>query len=137
MTTRAVEVQGRCDERFSGVRDAFAQNFEKFGEAGAAVAVTIDGQPVIDLWGGVLDKDTRKPWQHDTIVTVYSTTKGMTTICAHRLVEQGLLDLNAPVAKYWPEFAEAGKAGVPIHMLLTHRVGLPSGEREDARWSRL
>ena len=126
MTTRAVEVQGRCDERFSGVRDAFAQNFEKFGEAGAAVAVTIDGQPVIDLWGGVLDKDTRKPWQHDTIVTVYSTTKGMTTICAHRLVEQGLLDLNAPVAKYWPEFAEAGKAGVPIHMLLTHRVGLPA-----------
>ena len=126
MTTRAVEAQGRCDERFSAVRDAFAENFEKFGEAGAAVSVTIDGRPVIDLWGGVVDKDTKKPWQQDTIVTVYSTTKGMTTICAHRLMEQGLLDLNAPVAKYWPEFAQASKAAVPVHMLLTHRVGLPA-----------
>ena len=126
MTTKAVEVHGRCDERFSAVRDAFVRNFEEFGEVGAAVAVTIDGNPVIDLWGGVVDKDTRNPWQQDTIVTVYSTTKGMTTICAHRLVEQGLLDLNAPVAKYWPEFAQAGKAEIPVHMLLSHRVGLPT-----------
>ena len=126
MTTKAAEVHGRCDERFSPVRDAFARNFEEFGEVGAAVAVTIDGKPVIDLWGGVVDKDTKSPWQQDTIVTVYSTTKGMTTICAHRLVEQGLLDLNAPVAKYWPEFAQAGKAEVPVHMLLSHRVGLPT-----------
>ena len=126
MTTKAVEVHGRCDERFSPVRDAFARNFEEFGEVGAAVAVTIDGKPVIDLWGGVTDKDTMNPWQQDTIVTVYSTTKGMTTICAHRLVEQGLLDLSAPVAEYWPEFAQAGKAEVPVHMLLSHRVGLPT-----------
>ena len=126
MTTRAVETQGMCDERFSAVRDIFAENFENFGEAGAAVAVTIDGRPVIDLWGGVVDKDTKKSWQRDTIVNVYSTTKGMTAICAHRLVEQGLLDLNAPVAKYWPEFAQAGKADVPVHMLLTHRAGLPA-----------
>ena len=130
MTTKEVQVQGRCDERFSAVRDAFAENFDLFDEAGAAVAVTIDGQPVIDLWGGVMDKDTKKPWQQDTIVTVYSTTKGMTTICAHRLVEQGLLDLAAPVAKYWPELAQAGKADMPVHMLLTHRVGLPAvGEK--------
>jgi len=130
MTTKAVEVHGRCDEKFSTVRDAFARNFEEFGEVGAAVALTIDGKPVIDLWGGVADKDTMNPWQRDTIVTVYSTTKGMTTICAHRLVEQGLLDLNAPVAKYWPEFAQAGKADVPVHMLLSHRVGLPTVSEE-------
>ena len=126
MTTKAVEVHGRCDARFSAVRDAFVSNFDEFGEVGAAVAVTIDGKPVIDLWWGVADKDTMNPWQRDTIVTVYSTTKGMTTICAHRLVEQGLLDLNALVAKYWPEFAQAGKAEVPVHMLLTHRAGLPT-----------
>ena len=126
MTTKAVEIHGRCDERFSAVRDAFVSNFEEFGEVGAAVAVTIDGKPMIDLWGGVVDKDTMNPWQQDTIVTVYSTTKGMTTICAHRLAEQGFLDLNAPVAKYWPEFAQAGKAEVPVHMLLSHRVGLPT-----------
>ena len=126
MTTKAIEVHGRCDTRFSAVRDAFVRNFEEFGDVGGAMAVTIDGKPVIDLWGGVTDKDTGKPWQEDTIVTVYSTTKGMTTICAHRLVEQGLLDLDAPVAKYWPEFAQAGKADVPVHMLLSHRVGLPT-----------
>ena len=72
------------------MRDAFVSNFEEFGEVGAAVAVTIDGKPVIDLWGGEVDKDTMNPWQRETIVTVYTTTKGMTTICAHRLVEQGL-----------------------------------------------
>jgi CubicO group peptidase (beta-lactamase class C family) len=126
MTTKAVEIQGRCDERFSPVRDAFARNFEEFGEVGAAVAVTVDGQPVLDLWGGIVDKDTMSPWKQDTIVTVYSTTKGMTAICAHRLVEQGRLDLNDPVAKYWPEFAQAGKAEVPVHLLLSHRVGLPT-----------
>jgi CubicO group peptidase (beta-lactamase class C family) len=126
MTTKAVEIHGLCDERFSPVRDAFARNFEELGDVGAAVAVTIDGKPVIDLWGGVVDKETMDPWRQDTLVTVYSTTKGMTTICAHRLVEQGLLDLNAPVAKYWPEFTQAGKAEVPVHMLLSHRVGLPT-----------
>ena len=126
MTTRAVEVHGLCDERFSAVRDAFANNFEEFGDVGAAVAVTIGGKPVIDLWGGAVDKESMNPWRRDTIVTVFSTTKGMTTICAHRLVEQGLLDLDAPVARYWPEFAQAGKGEVPVHMLLSHRVGLPT-----------
>ena len=126
MTTRAVEIYGHCEERFSAVRDVFANNFEELGEAGAAMALTIEGKPVIDLWGGVADRETMRPWQQDTITTVYSTTKGMTAICAHRLVDQGLLDLNAPVAKYWPEFAQAGKADVPVHLLLSHRVGLPT-----------
>jgi CubicO group peptidase (beta-lactamase class C family) len=126
MTTRSVEFHGECDARFAAVRDAFAENFQKFGEVGAAVAVTIDGTPVVDLWGGVVNKDTHRPWERDTLVTVYSTTKGMTAICAHRLVDQGLLDLEVPVAQYWPEFAQAGKAEIPVHMLLSHRAGLPT-----------
>jgi len=126
MTTSSVELHGECDERFSAIRDAFVENFQKFGEVGAAVAVTIDGTPVVDLWGGVVNKDTHRPWERDTLVTVYSTTKGMTAICAHRLVDQGLLDLEVPVAQYWPEFAQAGKAEIPVHMLLSHRVGLPT-----------
>ena len=126
MTTTTIEVHGQCEQRFSGVREAFAENLERFGEIGAAVAVTIDGRPVVDLWGGHMDRERTRPWKRDTIVTVYSTTKGLTAMCAHRLVEQGALDLDAPAAQYWPEFAQAGKAEVPVHMLLSHRVGLPS-----------
>ena len=126
MAASTAQVHGECDARFSAVRETFAENFASYGEVGAAVAVTVDGKPVIDLWGGVSDKDTGKPWERDTLVTVYSTTKGMTAICAHRLVEQGLLDLNAPAAAYWPEFARAGKSEVPVHMLLSHRAGLPA-----------
>ena len=126
MTTTETLVDGLCDERFEGVRRAFEENLEQYGDIGAAVAVTIDGKPVIDLWGGYTDRERTRPWQEDSLVTVYSTTKGMTTICAHRLVEQGLLDVDAPVSQYWPEFAQAGKADVPVRMLLTHSVGLPS-----------
>ena len=126
MATSTAEVHGEYDARFSAVRETFEENFASYGDVGAAVAVTIDGKPVVDLWGGVSDRDTGKPWEKDTLVTVYSTTKGMTAICAHRLVEQGLLDLNAPAATYWPEFAQAGKSEVPVHMLLSHRVGLPA-----------
>ncbi len=126
MTTSMAEIHGECDARFSAVRETFAENFARFGDVGAAVAVTIDGKPVIDLWGGITDKESKKPRERDTLVTVYSTTKGMTAICAHRLVEQDRLDLNAPASKYWPEFAQAGKAEVPVHMLLSHRAGLPT-----------
>ncbi len=125
MTTTAFEIHGQCDERFSALREAFADNFASGTEVGAAVTVTVDGRPVVDLWGGHMDRARTRPWLRDTIVTVYSTTKGMTALCAHRLVEQGLLDLDAPVARYWPEFAQAGKQDVPVHMLLSHRVGLP------------
>ena len=126
MISGTAQIDGECDAGFSAVREAFEQNFASYGDVGAAVAVTIDGKPVIDLWGGVSDKDTQKPWERDTLVTVYSTTKGMTATCAHLLVERGLLDLDAPAAAYWPEFAQAGKSEVPVHMLLSHRVGLPA-----------
>jgi len=124
--TTALEVHGVCDSRFRAVKDAFAENFPTYGEVGAAVAVTVDGQPVVDLWAGHADAARTHAWEQDTIVNVYSTTKGMTAICAHRLVDQGRLDLDAPVAKYWPEFAQAGKDELPVRYLLSHRAGLPA-----------
>jgi CubicO group peptidase (beta-lactamase class C family) len=123
--TTTVPIAGTCDTKFEKLRDAFAANFDELGEVGAGVCVYVDGERVVDLWGGWADKARTRAWQEDTLVTVYSTTKGMTTVAAHRLVEQGLLDLDAPVATYWPEFAQAGKADIPVHMLLSHRVGLP------------
>ncbi len=124
--TTTTEVQGTCDKQFQGVKEAFAQNFAEYGEVGAAVAVMLDGRSVVDLWAGCADAALTRTWQRDTIVNVFSTTKGMTAICAHRLADQGLLNIDAPVAKYWPEFAQAGKAEIPVRYLLSHRAGLPA-----------
>jgi len=122
VTTTVIE--GDCDARFEPVRRAFAENFASRDEIGAAVAVTLHNRPVVDLWSGFADLERTRPWQRDTIVNVYSTTKAMTAICALRLVDQGRLDLDAPVALYWPEFADAGKAEIPVRWLLSHRAGL-------------
>jgi CubicO group peptidase (beta-lactamase class C family) len=122
----AVKIEGSCDPRFNRVKDAFAENFEKRSEVGAAAAVMLDGKSVVDIWAGHADKAKTKPWTRDTLVNVYSTTKGVTAICAHRLVDKGLLDIDAPVAKYWPEFAQAGKEKLPVRFLLSHRAGLPA-----------
>ena len=124
--TTTIAIQGVCDPRFQGVKEAFAQNFVDYGEVGAAVAVMVAGRMVVDLWAGHADAALSRPWQQDTIVNVFSTTKGMTAICAHRLADQGLLDIDAPVAKYWPEFAQAGKEDLPVRYLLSHRAGLPA-----------
>ena len=121
----AATVEGRCDARFERVRRVFEKSFEK-GEVGAAVAITLDGEPVVDLWGGFADAARTRPWQRNTIVNVYSTTKGVTALCAHRLVEAGKLDLDANVARYWPEFAQAGKGSIPVRWLLSHQAGLPA-----------
>jgi CubicO group peptidase (beta-lactamase class C family) len=121
-----VKVEGSCDPRFSRVKEVFADSFAHGIEVGAAVAATLDGKPVIDLWGGYADRAKSKPWTRDTLVNVYSTTKGLAAICAHRLVDQGKLDLDAPVAKYWPDFAQAGKEKIPVNFLLSHRAGLPA-----------
>src|SRR5215510_5875694 len=103
-----VEIHGTCDERFRLVRDAFARNLQSGEDLGASAAVFIDGEPVVDLWGGYLDTTKMRPWKKDTIVNVFSTTKTMTALCALILVDRGLLDLDAPVAKYWPGFAANG-----------------------------
>ncbi len=119
-----VNLQGECDPRFTRVRDAFLGNFASRGEVGAAVSVTIDGRRVVDLWAGHADQARTRPWERDTLVNVWSTTKGLCAMCAHRLADQGKLDLDAPVAKYWPEFAQSGKAAIPVSALLNHRAGL-------------
>jgi CubicO group peptidase (beta-lactamase class C family) len=121
-----LKIEGTCDPRFSRVRDAFAANFESGLEIGAAVAAYVDGKPVVDLWAGHADQKRTRPWTRDTLVNIYSSTKGLAAMCAHRLVDQGKLDLDAPVARYWPEFAQAGKDKLPVRYLLSHRAGLPA-----------
>ncbi|NBM18155.1 serine hydrolase domain-containing protein [Streptomyces sp. GC420] len=124
-----VQVHGHCDPRFSAVRTAFEENFRRRGELGAAVTVLLGGEAVVDLWGGWADRGRTRPWERDTVVNVWSTTKGPTALCAHLLSDRGLLDLDAPVAEYWPEFAAAGKENVLVRQLLSHRAGL-AGLRE-------
>jgi CubicO group peptidase (beta-lactamase class C family) len=119
-------IHGECAPRFEAVREAFARGFEKGTELGAAACFTLDGETVVDLWGGHVDRARSREWERDTLVNVYSTTKGMTAICALQLVERGELDLEAPVADYWPEFAAAGKAEIPVRWLLTHQAGVPA-----------
>lgn len=106
------------------MREAFARNFAECGEAGASVA--IDGERAVDLCAGDADSAGRNPWRRDTVVTTYSTTKGMTALCAHPLIDRGELDLDATVAGYWPQFAAAGKQAVTIRQLLNHTAGLPA-----------
>src|SRR6266478_356147 len=117
-------IEGECEARFDRVKQAFLANFEQRGEVGAAVAVTVGGQPVVDLWAGHADAARNRPWRRDTIVNVWSTTKGLCALCAHRLADQGKLDFEAPVAKYWPEFAQARKGMIPVSYLLNHKAGL-------------
>jgi len=129
MSQHVPQVQGQCDERFAAVRTAFEENFRERGELGAAVAVTVDGETVVDLWGGWADAAGTRPWERETLVNVWSTSKGPVSLCAHILADRGLLDLDAPVATYWPEFAAAGKESVLVRHLLSHRAGL-AGLRE-------
>ncbi|MFF3315878.1 serine hydrolase domain-containing protein [Streptomyces sp. NPDC003035] len=125
----APAIEGRCDRRFAAVRDAFEENFRTRDELGAAVTVQVHGETVVDLWGGWADAARTRPWERDTVVNVWSTTKGVTALCAHLLADRGLLDLDAPVAAYWPEFGAAGKEDLPVRHLLSHRAGL-AGLRE-------
>lgn len=118
-------VQGFCDPPFQQVADEFRRNFDERGELGAAIAIHIDGKAVVDLWGGTADRDSEKPWEEKTSVVVFSSSKGMAAICLHMLADRGLLDFDAPVARYWPEFAANGKEGVTVAMVMSHQAGLP------------
>jgi CubicO group peptidase (beta-lactamase class C family) len=119
------KASGYVEPGFEGVREAFDDNFVQHGEVGAAVAVYVEGRKVVDLWGGTADDQAGTPYDEDTLQLVFSTTKGITALCASMLAQRGLLDVDAPVAEYWPEFAAAGKAEVPVTWLLSHQVGLP------------
>lgn len=121
-----MKIEGVCDPRFERVRDAFARNFQEHAEVGAAVTVVLGGEVVVDLRGGWADAQQSRPWSEDTLVNVFSTTKGWTAAVVHDLVDRGALDLDAPVARYWPEFAAAGKGAIPVRALLDHRAGLPA-----------
>ena len=120
-----VQIHGTCEPQFERVREAFARNFEEGLDQGASLAVTLRGEPVVDLWAGYADDDRTRPWERDTIVNVYSTTKTMTALCALILADRGDLDFHAPVAKYWPEFAQNGKERIEVRHLMSHTAGLP------------
>ena len=123
-------IEGTCDARFEGVREAFARNFAESGELGASVAVALGGDLVVDLWAGHVDRDRTQPWERDTLVLVYSSTKGVVSLAAHMLADRGLIDFEAPVADVWPEFAQGGKETLPLRYLLTHQAGLPVVDEE-------
>jgi CubicO group peptidase (beta-lactamase class C family) len=118
------EIDGTTAPGFERVRDAFEANFAKGLEIGAAFSAYHRGQKVVDLWGGVADVATNRPWDEDTMALVFSTTKGATAVCANKLAQEGKLDVDAPVADYWPEFAAGGKADIPVKFLLSHQAGL-------------
>jgi CubicO group peptidase (beta-lactamase class C family) len=117
-------VHGSCDTRFNSIREALEANVESGEELGASIAVNLDGQTVVDLWGGWRDEARTQPWDQDTIVNVWSTTKTVTSLAVLMLASRGQVDVHAPVARYWPEFAAAGKDGVEVRHLLSHTSGV-------------
>lgn len=122
------EIRGSVEPGFEEVRDAFEANFSDHGEVGAGFALYVEGRQVVDLTGGVADSSER-PYDDRTLQMVFSTTKGATAVCAHLLAQRGDLDLDAPVARYWPEFAQGGKDHVPVSWLLSHKAGLIDTDR--------
>ena len=120
-----MSIDGTVEPGFEGVREAFARNFTEHGDVGAAFCLHVEGRKVVDLWGGTADVKTGRPYDGSTLQLVFSTTKGATAACANLLAQRGALDLDAPVATYWPEFAAAGKDSIPVRWLLCHKAGLP------------
>ncbi|MEU0265765.1 serine hydrolase domain-containing protein [Nocardioides sp. NPDC006303] len=124
-----MELNGHNDERFARLRDELAANLESGEELGAAVAIDIDGDLVVDLWGGYRDVARTLPWERDTIVNVWSTTKEITALAVLMLVDRGLVDLDTPVATYWPEFGQAGKQAIEVRHLMAHTSGVSGWEQ--------
>ena len=125
-TVDGARIQGRYDSAFTGVVDEFVANFATRNEVGGSVCLAIDGKTRVDLWGGFVDEARSAPWQEDTVSIVFSCTKGATALCAHLLIDRGLLDLQAPVGKYWPKFARGAKEKTTVTMMLNHSAGLPA-----------
>lgn len=124
MSGHKIRIEGYCAPDFSNVQEELALNFEKRNEIGAAVAVYKDGEKVVDLWGGYKDLERTEPWQEDTIVIMNSITKSMCALCVHILIDRGMIDFNAPLTKYWPEFGQAGKENVLVRHVLAHTDGV-------------
>lgn len=126
-------VDGIVESGFEGVRDAFERNFVEHGDVGAGFSLHVEGRKVVDLWGGVADQATDRPYDESTLQLVFSTTKGATAACANLLMQRGLLDIDAPVVTYWPEFGAGGKEKVPVRWLLCHKAGLPVIDKHVSR----
>lgn len=125
----SIDISGVCASRFGAVKDAFAANFADHGDVGASVAVVMHDELVIDLWGGYQDVQRTTPWQGDTLINVFSTTKTMSCLALLMLASRGLVDVDAPVEKYWPEFGQNGKSKVLVRHLLSHTAGLPAWDQ--------
>ncbi|MFX0098621.1 MAG: serine hydrolase domain-containing protein [Candidatus Hodarchaeota archaeon] len=125
-----VNVNGYCDDRFIKVKEGFTESFKQGLDIGASVCMYLEGKPIVDLWGGYMDAEKTRPWKEDTIVCVASSTKVMTVLCIHMLIDRGLIDVEEPVATYWPEFAQAGKENIPVKYVLSHTSGLPGFGRK-------
>lgn len=125
MSGAEVAVSGTCDERFAAVQAAFEKNFAVRHELGAAVAVVHDDELVVDLWAGFTDAARTMPWERDTLAMIASTSKVVATIVGLILVDRGLVELDEPIATYWPEFAAAGKEGIPVRQIFSHSTGVP------------
>lgn len=122
---RAVPLNGMLEPQFEPILQAFQENYRSEDEVGSAVSVVIDGRTVVDLWGGWRDGARQREWQHDTLVCMMSVSKGITGMAFNILVDRGLVDIDAPVARYWKEFAQNGKESLPVRFILDHRAGLP------------
>tara|TARA_Y100000996_G_scaffold246948_1_gene194149 strand:- start:4294 stop:5439 length:1146 start_codon:yes stop_codon:yes gene_type:complete len=122
----SIVVEGKCDEKFSKVRDAFIENFENRGDVGAALCIYHEGNIVVDLWGGYRNAERTIPWTPDTLVQTYSNGKGWLATCMHILLDRKLIELDTPVAHYWPEFAKHNKQNVLIRHILSHTAGVPA-----------
>ncbi len=124
LTSAPLLINGTCAPRYAQLRTEFERNFAERGEVGAGVCVYQDGEKVVDLWGGYKDLARTQPWEKDTIVIMNSVAKSMCALCTHILIDRGLIDFDAPVARYWPEFAQAGKQGVLVRHVLSHTCGV-------------
>jgi len=120
-----IEVHGHCKPGFERLREAFETGFQLGEEVGASVSLVVDGETVVDLWGGYKDREKTQKWDEDTIVCCMSSSKGISAISIAMAIDRGLLDLDEPVATYWPEFAQNGKEELPLRYILDHRAGLP------------
>ena len=125
------KVEGTCDPAFTAVREALERNFAEHGEIGSAVCVYHQGRKVVDLWGGHQDAARTIPWREDTLCILYSIAKSMCALCVHILADRGLVDLEAPVADYWPEFAQNGKEGVLVRHIISHHCGVCFNDAAD------
>ena len=128
----APEIHGDCDPRFAHVRDALSRNFTEHGEIGSAVAIYEDGALVVDIWAGYMDGARTKPWQTDTMCIMYSIAKSICATSVHILADRGQVDLEAPVADYWPEFAQNGKEDVLVRHIVSHNCGVCFADAAEA-----